>query len=418
MDVLRTPKSHYRRHLRLTIYVAAAVGLVLAITIALARLKPAAPAANRNAVWIDTVKRGPMLRQVRGSGSLIPESVRVIAASTEGRIERVLVQPGVEVTAGTVLAELSNPELEQAARDAEFQVRAGEADFKNLQARLESERMNQQAASATVRAEFQRAKLQADTDATLAKEGLIPALNLKLSKVHAEELATRYDIEQRRVEASGKSDGAQLAAQQARLEQLRELAHLRRRQVGELVVRAGTGGVLQQIQMEVGQQVTPGTNLAKVVEPQRLKAELKVAETQAKDVVIGQRVQIDTRNGVIPGRVVRIDPAVREGTVTVDVALEGQLPQGARPDLSVDGTIELERLSNVLYVGRPSSGQGQGEVSLFKLEPGGDAAVRVRVKLGRNSVNVVEVLEGLHEGDQVILSDSTAWDATDRVSLK
>ena len=310
------------------------------ITVGVARLKPAAPSVERATILTDTVKRGLMLRQVRGLGTLVPEEIRIIAASTEGRVERILVQPGAEVTAGTVLIELSNPELQQSSMDAEYQVRAAEADYNNLRVKLESDRMSQQAATATVRAEYQQAKLQADTDEALAKDGLIPPLNLKLSKVKAEELANRYAIEQKRLEGTAKSAQAQLAAQQARIAQLQALLQLKRSQVQTLRVVAGTNGVLQQMQVEVGQQVTPGTILARVAEPQNLKTELKIAETQAKDIQLGQQASIDTRNGIIPGRVVRIDPSVQDGTVTVDVALEGAPPQGARPDLRVDRTLE------------------------------------------------------------------------------
>jgi HlyD family secretion protein len=283
--------------------------------------------------------------------------------------------------------------------------------------KLESDRMSQQAAAATVRADYEQAKIQYDTDEVLAKQGLIPPLNLKLSKVRVDELANRYKIEQQRLESSAKAAKAQLAAQEARLEQMRALARLKQSQLKTLSVLAGTTGVLQQMQVEVGQQVTPGTNLARVVEPQSLKAELKIAETQAKDIQLGQQASIDTRNGIIPGHVMRIDPAAQQGTVTVDVALDGELPQGARPDLSVDGTIELERLADVVYVGRPAFGQTQSTVGLFKLEEGGKSAVRVQVKLGRSSVNTVEILEGLQPGDQVILSDTSAWDAYNRIRL-
>ncbi|HEX5706160.1 MAG TPA: HlyD family efflux transporter periplasmic adaptor subunit, partial [Pyrinomonadaceae bacterium] len=373
---------------------------------------------ERSTVLIDTVERGGMLRQVRGTGTLVPEDVRVIAASTEGRVERIHVQPGTEVGAGTVLIELVNPELQQSVVDIEYQIRAAEADLNNLRAQLESQRMGQQAAAATVHAEYQQAKIQADTDATLAREGLIPELNVRLSRVRAEELANRYAIEQKRLEGRKRSDEAQIGAQQARVNQLKAQMELRRTQVGTLSVVAGTSGVLQQMQVEVGQQVTPGTVLARVVEPRNLKAELRIAETQAKDIALGQQASVDTRNGVIPGRVVRIDPAAEQGTVRVDVALEGDLPQGARPDLSVDGTIELERLENILYVGRPTFGQANATVGMFRLEPGGQTATRATVRLGRSSVNTIEIIDGLQEGDQVILSDTSQWDAFNRIELK
>jgi HlyD family secretion protein len=419
MDIPRqsAKKRTRNRRVRHVLYAVLAVAGIALVTFGVSRLKPAAPGVDRSTVWIDTVKRGPMLRQVRGPGTLVPEEVRVIAAATEGRVENILVQPGTEVTAGTVLLELVNPTLAQEAQDAEYALKAGEADYNTLKVKMETDRMTQQAAAATVRADYEQAKIQADTDEVLAKQGLIPALNLKLSKVRAEELATRYKIEQQRLEAATRSAKAQLAAQEARLSQMRALVQLKRSQVGTLRVLAGTNGVLQEMQVEVGQQVTPGTNLARVVEPQRLKAELKIAETQAKDIQLGQQASIDTRNGIIPGHVIRIDPAAQQGTVTVDVGLDSALPQGARPDLSVDGTIELERLADVIYVGRPAFGQTQSTVGLFKLEEGGKSAVRVQVKLGRSSVNTVEVLEGLQPGDQVILSDTSAWDAYNRILL-
>jgi len=395
------------------------VGLcvIALVTLGVARLKPAAPTVERGTLLVDTVKRGQMLRQVRGNGTLVPEDVRVIAASTQGRVERILVQPGTEVNAGTLLIELSNPELQQSSVDTEYQLRAAEADFNNLKVRLQSDRMNQQIVAAGVHSEYQQAKLQLDTDEALAKDGLVAPLSLKLSRVRVQELANRYSLEQKRLEVSVKSAQAQLASQQARISQLQALLRLNKSQVETLGVRAGTTGVLQQMQVEVGQQVTPGTNLARVVEPQHLKAELRIAETQAKDIKLGLQADIDTRNGVIKGHVSRIDPAAQQGTVTVDVALDEQLPEGARPDLTVDGTIELERLSDVVYVGRPAFGQSQSTVSMFKLEPDGKAAVRINVKLGRSSVNTIEIVEGLQPGDQVILSDTSAWDAYNRILL-
>ncbi len=418
MDIKR-PKSAARNRLaRKIIYVVVAVAAVSLITYAVSRLKPAAPGVERSTVWIDTVKRGGMLRQVRGLGTLVPEEVRVIAAATQGRVERVLVKPGTEVSAGTVLIELSNAELQQAVQDADYQVKAAEADYNNLRVKLESERMTQQAAAATVHADYQQAKIQSDTDEQLAREGLVAPLILRLSRVKVEDLANRYKIEQQRLEVNVKAVQAQLAAQQARIAQIRALSVLKRSQAASLRVMAGTNGVLQQMQVEVGQEVTPGTNLARVAEPQHLKAELKIAETQAKDIQLGQPTSIDTRNGIIAGHVSRIDPSVLQGTVTVDVALDGALPQGARPDLSVDGTIELENLKNVLYVGRPAFGQANSTVGMFKLEDGGKSAVRVNVHLGRSSVNTVEILDGLQEGEQVILSDTSQWDSSNRILLK
>jgi HlyD family secretion protein len=419
MDIPRqTAKKKRKRNLRRIALVVLIIAAVALVTFGVSRLKPAAPSVERATVWVDTVKRGPMLRQVRGPGTLVPEEVRVVAAATEGRVERINVQPGAEVTAGTVLLELANPTVAQEAIDAEFAQRAGEADYNQLKVKLESDRMTQQSTVATVRAEYQQAKLQYDTDAQLARDGLIPSINLKLSKVRAEDLENRYKVEQQRLEVMARSAKAQLAAQEARMAQMRALSQLRRSQVGTLKVLAGTNGVLQQMQVEVGQQVQPGTNLARVVEPQRLKAELRIAETQAKDITLGQKAEIDTRNGIIAGHVIRIDPAAQQGTVTVDVGLDEALPQGARPDLSVDGTIELERLENVLYVGRPAFGQAKATVGIFKLEEGGQSAVRTQVELGRSSVNTVEILKGLQEGDQVILSDTSQWDAFNRILLR
>jgi len=401
----------------MAVYAVAVVGAVSLITFGVSRLKPAAPSVERGTILPDTVKRGTMVLQVRGLGTLVPEEIRVIAAAQEGRVERILVEPGTPVSSGTVLYELSNSELQQSAVDIEYQLRAAEADLNNLRARLDSERMTQQSATAQVHAEYQQARIQADTDEQLAKDGLIPALNLKLSRVKAEELENRYKIEQRRLEGRVKSDAAQVAAQQARISQLQAQLKLKREQVGTLFVRAGTDGVLQERLAEVGQQVQPGTVLARVAEMQHLKAQIKIAETQIKDIALGQQADIDTRNGIIPGHVSRIDPGAQGGTVTVDVALDGPLPQGARPELSVDGTITLARLENVLYVGRPAFGQAGATVGMFKIEPDGKEAVRVTVKLGRSSVNNVEILEGLQEGDQVILSDTSQWDAFNRIRL-
>jgi len=406
-----------QRRIRRILYGAAGLVLVSLITLGLSRLKPAAPSVERATVWIDTVKRGPMLRQVRGLGTLVPEDIRWIAAITEGRVEKIVVHPGTAVKPDTVLLELSNPEVELTALDAESQLRAAEAQYTELKVRLQSQRLDQEAAAARVQAEFHQAKMRADTDEQLAGQGLIADLNLKLSKVTAEELGNRDRIEQKRLEISGESIEAQLAVQRAQVEQRRAQARLRRSQVEGLKVRAGMNGILQLVPVEVGQQVAPGTNLARVAEPGKLKAVIRVAETQARDIQQLQVASIDTRNGVVPGKVSRIDPAAQNGTVTVDVALEGALPKGARPDLSVDGTIELERLDDVLYVGRPAQGQGDSLVGLFRLDEGGAGANRVKVKLGRSSVNTIEIVEGLKVGDQVILSDTSAWDAFDRIRL-
>ena len=397
----------------------AALGLIAisVITFGVSRLKPAAPSLERATALIETVKRGPMLRDVHGTGTLVAEDIRVIAASTAGRVERVLVHPGTPVNPRTILVELSNPELQQSAVDTEYQLRAAEAEQKNLKVRLESDRMTQEAAAATVRSEYQQAKLQLDADQELAKQGVLPALSLNLSRVRTEDLANRYQIEQKRLEVRKRSEEAQLAAQQARNSQLQALLKLKQEQVQNLRVAAGTSGVLQQMTAEEGQQVVPGTNLARVVEPQHLKAELKIAETQVKDIQIGQKAQIDTRNGIIPGHVSRMDPAAQQGTFTVDVALEGALPPGAAPDLTVDGTVELERLDDVIYISRPAFGQAQSTIKMFKLDDDGKTATRVQVKLGRSSVSAVEILEGLQPGDRVIISDTSSMDAFDHIRL-
>jgi len=416
MDIPR-PDAARKRRLRRVLYGVAGIILIPLITWGLSTLKPAAPTVEKATVWPDTVKRGPMLIQVRGLGTLVPEEILWIPATTDGRVVRRFVLPGSPVTADTVVLELANPELEQLALDAEWQLRAAQAQLNSLKAQLESQLLDQKAAAATVQSEYQQAKLNAEKDEELAKLGLGASLNVKLSKAKAEALTTRNSIEQQRLQVSSDSVKAQLDAQKARVEQLRALYELKRTQLDSLRVRAGAEGVLQELPVEVGQRVAAGTILAKVVQPTRLKAQLKIPETQAKDVQIGQVASIDTRNGIIPGRVMRVDPAVQNGTVTVDVKLEGVLPKGARPDLSVDGTIEIERLTDVLYVGRPAFGQPNSTVGIFKLEPGGKEATRVQVKLGRTSVNTVEILGGLQLGDQVILSDMSAWDAFNRIRL-
>jgi HlyD family secretion protein len=419
MDVVRKKSGKSGRKIRRAVYAVAAAGLLTLATAGLSRLKAAAPTVARSAVWTDTTKRGQMLRQVRGLGALVPEQIRQVAAPVEGLVERINAKPGERVSAGTVLVELSNPTLKQAAVDVEYQIKSAEAELNNLRARLESERMTQQAATAQVEAEYNQAKIQLDTDEQLGKEGLVPAITIRISRVRVEQLRNRLDIERERAGSNKLSVSAQLASQQARIEQLRAQLQLNREQVASLQVRAGSDGVLQQVAVEVGQQITPGTNIARMADPTTLKAVIQIAETQAKDILLGQSVSIDTRGGgVIPGRVIRIDPAVQNGTVPVDVQLEGALPPGARPDLSVDGTVELERLDNVLHIGRPANGSAQSTVSLFKLEEGGRSAVRVQVRFGRTSVNTVEVLEGLSEGDSVILSDTSQWDNQDRVLLQ
>jgi HlyD family secretion protein len=400
----------------------AVVAVLGAVTVGLSRLKPASPTVEKSSVWTDTVKRGRMLREVRGNGTLVPEQIQFVQADTDGRVERILVLPGAEVKPDTILLELSNPELKQAAFDAEWQLKAAEAQLTKLKVQLDSERLTQKAATATLKSDGEQVKLEAQADENLAKRGLVGSLTAKRSRAKADDLAARLQIEEERLRISEDSAHAQLAVQQADLEKARALLALKRKQVEGLQVRAGINGVLQQIgdtvTLQVGQRVTPSATLAKIVQPSKLKAQIKVAETQARDILIGQAASIDTRNGIIPGKVSRVDPSVQNGTVTVDVNLEGALPRGARPDLSVDGTIELERLEDVLYVGRPVQGQAGSAVGIFKVVDGGAGAIRVPVKLGRNSVSTIEVLQGLEAGDTVILSDMSAWDSHEKVRLK
>ena len=401
---------------RIAIGVALAI-LIPSITIGLKRLQPAAQSVERSTVWPDTVKRGEMIRNVRGLGTLVPEDIVSIPATTDGRVEKKLLA-GTPVKADTVLLELTNPELQAASVAAEWDVKSAEAAYTDLKVRLESQRLDQEAQLATTLSNFTGAKLRADRDEALYKEGLIVELNMKISKASAEDLKNRYAIDKKRLESSGESIEAQLASQQTKIEQLRAAYQLKKNQVDALKVRAGTDGVLQQVMVEVGQRVAQGTPLAKVVQPWRLKAALQIQETQAKDILIGQPVQIDTRNGVVAGKVTRIDPSVINGTRTVDAAILEKLPPGAVPDLSVEGTIELERLKDVMYVGRPVFGQPQSTVSLFKLTPDLRMANRTQVKFGRTSVTYIEILEGLRVGDQVLLSDMSAYDGQDRIELK
>jgi HlyD family secretion protein len=416
MDIARPSQAAAKRRRRILMG-AGGLAAVLLITLGLSRLKPAAPSVERATVWIDTVKQGEMLRNVRGLGTLVPEEIRWIPAQTEGLVERRVLLPGADVTPDSVILELSNPELQLLASDAEQALRAAQAAYVELKVRLESQFMDQTAAAARVKAEFNQARMRADADKQLAEQGLIADITMQLSKVTAEELQNRDDIEQKRLAIAREAIEAQLAVQRTVVEQRQATARLRREQHNALKLKAGMHGVLQQVPVEVGQRVTPGTNLARVAQPGRLKAVVRVAETQARDVQIGQKATVDTRNGVVEAHVVRIDPAVENGTVAVDLHVDGPLPKGARPDLSVDGTIELERLDNVLYVGRPAQGQADSLVSLFRLEEAGAEANRVKVKLGRTSVNTVEIVSGLKVGDQVVLSDTSAWDAFDRIRL-
>jgi HlyD family secretion protein len=420
MDVARPDLARKKRRRRLLLLIVSMLA-VTAVTLGLSRLDPAAPTVEKGSIWTDTVKRGEMLRQVRGNGSLVPEQIQFVQSETDGRVERILVKPGAQVTPDTVIMELSNAELKQEVFDAEYEVKIGEAQLAKLKVQLESERLTQKALFATLKSEAEQASLVAQADGNLLDQGLVPVLTERQSRAKATDLKGRVEIEEERLRISADSVKAQLIAADAELEKTRALLALKSRQLAALQVLAGIDGVLQQIgdtqTLQVGQRISPSATLAKIVQPTRLKAEIRIAETQARDVLIGQLAAIDTRNGIIPGRVVRVDPAVINGTVTVDVKLEGELPRGARPDLSVDGTIELERLDDALYVGRPVQGQPDSNISLFKVIEAGRAAVRVAVKLGRSSVSTIEVLEGLQVGDQVVLSDMSAWDGHERIRL-
>jgi HlyD family secretion protein len=416
MDIPRPNVAAKKRQRRIIIISAVAVGVVLA-TFALSRLKPAVPSVDRSTVWIDTVKRGPMVRQVRGLGTLVPEEIRWIPTNTEGRVDKIIVRPGAHVEPDTLILELTSPELEQAAHDAELQAKAAEAELTTLRATLQREVLDQESTAARVHSEYEQAKMERQTDDQLARNGLVAELTYKTAKVKEAELVNRDQIEQKRLDFARGSIEPQIASKQAAVDQANQLAQLKLNQVEALHVKAGMSGVLQQLPVEIGQRVKVGDNLARVADPTKLKAEVKIAETQAKDIQINQKAVIDTRNGVVDGHVVRVDPAVEQGTVRVDVAIDGELPKGARPDLSVDGTIELERLNDVIYVGRPAFGQENNTVGIFKLVSGSSEAVRTPVKLGKSSVNTIEILSGLQPGDQVILSDTSAWDAHERIRL-
>ena len=418
MDIARPEFKLQQRRRQMVLFGVGAV-VVAAVSIGVMRLKPAAPSVERGTVWTDVVKRGSMLRQVRGPGSLMPvqEAVRQIPAETEATVVRIRVLPGTQVQADTILLEMSNSQVEQAAVDAQLQLKAAEAEYQSLRVRLDSDLMTQKAGAATVNADYSQAQRQADTDKALYDLGVISGLAYKSSKGKADELTTRNDLEGQRLAINKKAVETQLAQEQAKVDQARTLAALKQKQLDALRVRAGITGVLVDLPMQVGQHVQPGTMLAKVVQPEHLMAALKIAETQARDVQFGEPASIDTHNGVISGTVMRVDPAVQNGTVTVDVKLTSDLPRGARPDLSVDGTIDLERLDNVLYVGRPAFGQENSTISLFRLDTDGKEAARVPIKVGRESVNSIQIFEGLHEGDTVILSDMSRWDKTDRIRL-
>ncbi|MDP2576355.1 MAG: HlyD family efflux transporter periplasmic adaptor subunit [Gemmatimonadota bacterium] len=415
MDIPRDTKSNKNRR---WLYLGGGVTAVVVITVALGRLGPAAPSVDKATTYTDVVRRGEMVRRVRGPGTLVSEQIRWIAALTAGRVERKLLDPGAEVDSGTVLLILSNPDVEIQALEAQRQLTAAQAQLADLKTNLENQRLSQEGLVVTVRSQYREAMRSVANSVELAEKGLISEIELQNARDKAEEFEQRLDIERRRLAVMENAVDSQLTVQRAQVERLRSIAEFQERRVGSMRVVAGVEGVLADLPLEEGQWVAPGANLARVVKPGRLKAQLRIPETQARDVAIGQLALIDTRSDTILGRVTRIDPAVQNGTVTVDVRLEGPLPKEARPDLSVDGTIEIERLEDVLYVGRPAYGQANSTVGLFKIVEGGDAAVRVNVRLGRSSVNTIEVLSGLQVADAVILSDMSAWDAHDRVRLR
>ena len=417
MDIAR-PSNAKKKRIKQAIYAGVGLLAVALVSVGLSRLKPAAPTVERAVVWPAKVERGPMVRQVRGLGTLTPEDIRWIPATTQGRVERIILRPGTQVKSNDIILELTNPQLDQQLQDAQLKLGAAEAGLANIRVQLNNDLLAQRAASASIESDYNKAKMQAQMNEALAKDQLVSTLVLEQSRVDATSLGVRNQISKDQLESKAASMKAQMDVQQSLVDQARALLKLTQRQQDELKVRAGLDGMLQLVPVEVGQQVAPGTNLARVANPSRLKAEIKIAETQAKDIQLGQQAEVDTRNGIVQGRVARIDPSVQNGTRTVDVTLTGDLPKGAVPDLSVDGTIELERLNDVLFMGRPAFGQDQSVVGLFKIGEDGVNAERVQVKLGRSSVNTIEVLSGLKVGDQVILSDMSAYDAYDRIRLK
>jgi HlyD family secretion protein len=418
MDISR-PDLKAKKRKRQALTIAVGVVVLAAVTFLVMRLKPAAPTVDRSTVWTDTVKRGPMVRQVRGLGTLVPreDAIRQIPAQTEATVVRILTLPGSIVKPDTILVELSDPQATQQALDAELSLKSARADLSNVQVKVQSDLMAQKSAAATVNADYKQAQRQAQTDKSLYGLGVISGLAYNGSQGKADELSTRNKLEEQTVDINEKAIESQLAVQQAKVAQAQAIYELKKQQLDALKVRAGIAGVLTSLPVVVGQHVTLGTMVAEVVQPNQLKAQLKIAETQARDIKFGQPASVDTHNGMADGTVSRIDPAVVNGTVTVDVELTGKLPDGARTDLSVDGTIDLERLKDVLYVGRPAFGNEESTISLFRLDPDGKGAVRVPVKVGRASVNAIQVLQGLHEGDTVILSDMSRYDTTDRIRL-
>ena len=416
MDIQRPSQAKAKLRKRI---VMGALGVIVltGVTVFLARLKPAVPTIDRSLVWVDTVKRGPMVRQVHGPGTLLPVDIRWIAARTQGRVERIVLLPGATVEPDSVILLLNNPDVSQSAIDTASQLKAGEAEFANLKVQTERDVLQSESDAASAKANFEQSRLRAQVNDQLFKEGLVSELELRLSKVTAEQAETLNIIAQKRFISAKDSVPSQLAVKEAEVARLHDQARLKLAEADALSVRAGMHGILQVVPVEVGAQVQPGANLARVADPSRLKAEIQVPETQAKDVLIGQDAEIDTRNGVVTGKVSRVAPSVQNGTVTVEIALPGELPKGSRPDLSVDGIVELERLADVVFVGRPAFGQEHATANIFRLEADGVHAVRTQVQLGRSSVNTIEILKGLSPGDQVILSDMSQWDSNERVKL-
>ncbi len=417
MDIVR-PEIKHKKKMRRIAYIAAAVVLIPLMTYALSRLKPAAPSVDGGTVWTGTVKRGPMLRDVRGLGTLVPETIRLIPAVTDGQVQTRYLLPGTPVKANTVIFDLVNPQLQQETLDAEYQLKGAQAAYEQTKAQLQNQLMDKRTLAASISSQYRTAEMVRQTKEELGANGLAPQLDVKTAQVQAEELAKENDLAQKEVQTFDNSIASQLAVQEATVNQKRAMYELKKSQMDQLHIRPGIDGMLQELDVEVGQKVTMGTVLARVAQPTHLKAQLKIAETQAKDILIGQKATVDTHNGIIPGHVTRIDPAVVNGTVTVDVGLDGPLPTGARPDLSVEGTVEIERLADVLFVERPVHGEANSTVGIFKVVDDGKEAERVQVQLGRTSVNTVEIVKGLQIGDKVILSDMSAWDNYDRVQLK
>jgi multidrug resistance efflux pump len=381
-------------------------------------MEPAAPAVERATLLVDTVHRGDLVRQVRGPGTLVAEDIRWISAITQGRVESKLVQPGTLVQPGAVLVTLSNPDVERQALEAQRQLTAAQAELTTLRTTLQNQLLTQQGTLAQIQAQYNQAQRQAQSAEALARENMVSAQELARARDDAADLQTRLNVERQRLDHMRGSMRQQLAAQESQVAMLRRLAEFNQGQIASMQVRSPGAGVLQELPVELGQWVNSGATLAKVVQPSRLKAVLRIAETQARDLAVGQVASVDTRNGVVPGRVTRIDPAAQNGTVAVDVALEGALPRGARPDLSVDGTVDIERLRDVLYLGRPAYGQAESTLGMFRVQPGGGSAVRTSVRLGRGSASSVEVLNGLQPGDLVILSDMSQYESSPRVKLK